>query len=520
MKKGTGFILAVLLAVMLVPQAVYGANPADSRNIRVQAPVQSGASGRINITEAEVTIGIPSDGMVADFNAIIPWYADYYISDVQWYDENDQRYLVVGSGDKYMEGHSYTVSISLTADDGYQFAQDVSVNFNYGLQAETRRFANISDPSYCFMLLVRYTFVVPSTTIRQVEATITPAVAGAVPQRYVEIPTDANYHYASMYWYDATDNRNLGEDEVFQAGHFYAAHIILKPDTGYKFGYDCEGQVNGVRKAVWVMDEESVRLSGDWTPASRGKGWYQVDGYWFYNDTLNHPLTGSQKIGGNYYLFNDSGAMLTGMQYVDGTFKYYDPVTGARARGWTYVEGYDGEWKWHYADAYGVFVTGWRKIDGKWYYFDYNSCMVTDMQLINGKYYRFNSNGAMTTGWWQFRGSWFYFGDDGAMVTGWKQIEGEWYYFSESGVMAVGWITVNGKTYYFKKSGAMAHSEYYDGLWLNADGSQTYPYQAQWKENSKGWWYGDASGWYAKNGTYKIDGKSYTFDKNGYWIAP
>ena len=157
MKKGTGFILAVLLAVMLVPQAVYGANPADSRNIRVQAPVQSGASGRINITEAEVTIGIPSDGMVADFNAIIPWYADYYISDVQWYDENDQRYLVVGSGDKYMEGHSYTVSISLTADDGYQFAQDVSVNFNYGLQAETRRFANISDPSYCFMLLVRYT---------------------------------------------------------------------------------------------------------------------------------------------------------------------------------------------------------------------------------------------------------------------------------------------------------------------------------------------------------------------------
>ena len=36
------------------------------------------------------------------------------------------------------------------------------------------------------------------------------------------------------------------------------------------------------------------------------------------------------------------------------------------------------------------------------------------------------------------------------------------------------------------------------------------------KKTKKGKRYGNASGWYAKGTTIKIDGKTYTFKKNGY----
>ena len=104
------------------------------------------------------------------------------------------------------------------------------------------------------------------------------------------------------------------------------------------------------------------------------------------------------------------------------------------------------------------------------------------------------------------------------MITGWKQISAKWYYFESSGVMATGWKTISGKTYFFKSGGEMAAKEWCGGYYLNSDGTWTYKYKASWKQDAKGWWYGDTSGWYAKNTTITIDGKSYTFNANGYWV--
>ena len=69
-----------------------------------------------------------------------------------------------------------------------------------------------------------------------------------------------------------------------------------------------------------------------------------------------------------------------------------------------------------------------------------------------------------------------------------------------------------------KPNGAMAANEYYGGYWLNSNGTWSYKHQAKWLRNSKGWYYTDDTGWYAKSGTYKIDGKDYAFNDSGYWI--
>ena len=60
--------------------------------------------------------------------------------------------------------------------------------------------------------------------------------------------------------------------------------------------------------------------------------------------------------------------------------------------------------------------------------------------------------------------------------------------------------------------------EWADGIWYGKNGFRTlsHPNKAKWKENKKGRWYEDSSGWYPKNCWQKIDGEWYYFDSDGY----
>ena len=356
--------------------------------------------------------------------------------------------------------------------------------------------------------------------IASFSAAITPAVTGAYPDYVALIPENAGYHLyrdydnpQGVYWYDRTEGRIIQAYEVFLAGHAYTVNLLLEADSGYGFPGTCGGTLNGTAGSIERVSDTLVRVSRTWVASGGLTGWYRQDGFWFYNDTADEPCTGFWKIGGKWYYFNASGGMQTGYQFADGMNRYFDPKTGAMVRGWTKV----GE-VWHYADAYGVFVRGWRKLDGLWYYFDGDTAMVTGWQVIGGKRYYFNASGAMATGWKKTGGSWYFFTENGYLVSGWKQIDGSWYFFNSAGVMQTGWKTLYGKTYYLKPSGAMAANEWCGGYWLNADGRWTYPYRASWKQDSRGWRYIDTGGWYARNASYVIDGKTYTFNASGYLI--
>ena len=100
----------------------------------------------------------------------------------------------------------------------------------------------------------------------------------------------------------------------------------------------------------------------------------------------------------------------------------------------------------------------------------------------------------------------------------WMNISGSWYHYDAEGLLETGWKKIGNKWYYFKISGAMAASEYVHGYWLGAGGVWSWPHRASWKKDKDGWWYGDTSGWYAKNTACVIDGKKYYFDGKGYLI--
>ncbi|MBR3643439.1 MAG: hypothetical protein IKN57_08035, partial [Parasporobacterium sp.] len=94
---------------------------------------------------------------------------------------------------------------------------------------------------------------------------------------------------------------------------------------------------------------------------------------------------------------------------------------------------------WYYADSSGNLVTGWQYINGKWYYFDKAFRMYADgVYEIGSKHYYFYPSGAMGIGWIAYTYDfgdgtdhtiWYYADSSGALISGWRWINGAWYYF-------------------------------------------------------------------------------------------
>ncbi|MBR6172807.1 MAG: hypothetical protein IKQ49_06505 [Eubacterium sp.] len=157
-----------------------------------------------------------------------------------------------------------------------------------------------------------------------------------------------------------------------------------------------------------------------------------------------------------------------------------------------------------YADSKGWYVKNqWLRIDEKWYFFDQDGIMETD---------------AFREGW--------YLKEDGSCdgtgkKAGWrKDAKGWWYSLRDGEYLKDTWQKIDGRWYYFKKDGYMAQNEYVQGYWLGNSGAWTYRYKASWKKDKTGWYYSDPAGWYAKNRSFTIDGKKYTFDAKGYCVNP
>lgn len=248
-------------------------------------------------------------------------------------------------------------------------------------------------------------------------------------------------------------------------------------------------------------------------------GWYQkTNGNWYYYLPSGKRASGWQLINGKWYFFNDSGIMLTGRRKINGSY-YLLSASGAMFIGW--YKDSDGDWYYYLPN--GKEATGWQQINGKWYYFDEWGTMVTGWQQINGVDYLFTASGAMFTGWYKDSyGLWYYYLPSGREATGWQKIGGKWYYFNTKTCEMYcdsRPLTIAKKGYIFDGNGAMLGEA---GGWVK--GRNGHKYYAEkggslvkgWKKISGKWYYFDTSGYNMyRSGTYKINKKSYKFDKNG-----
>lgn len=174
-----------------------------------------------------------------------------------------------------------------------------------------------------------------------------------------------------------------------------------------------------------------------------------------------------------------------------------------------------GEW---YREASGFWPTGWARLPKNgadhWFWFNASGYMATGWQILKWSkgtnwFYFDLKTGAMTTGWqklaWSKGTNWFYFDTSGAMLTGWKHMEKDgkagWYYLDEkTGAMRVGWLYHNGYWYLLGEDGCMVTG------WVTYKGRQCYLEPVS----------GRNQGHCYVSCTEAIDGKTYSFDADGY----
>ena len=277
---------------------------------------------------------------------------------------------------------------------------------------------------------------------------------------------------------------------------------------------------------------------------------------WFYTDKRGICYTGWQKIGGKWYWFADKdnielksgpetdieysiGQMVTGVQQINDKVYLFDESGAWLGKSGWYADEREYATDWYYINSNGTCTVGWQKIGGKWYWFDEYGVMKTGQQNIRGKNYFFKTSGALAdkAGWQSIKNdtetSWYYTDKNGICYTGWQKIGGKWYWFSTDdenwrsiGKMVTANQTFNNKTYLFDENGALIEKAGWHkakGLWFCTDKNGVC--FIGWKKLGGKWYYFDPENYYYSErgamitGTEYIDGKEYTFDKNGVWIA-
>ena len=365
-----------------------------------------------------------------------------------------------------------------------------------------------------------------------------------VSDSFPDIPTVSEKWYKEDgYWkYRLSDNQMA---------------IGWKKINGVYYFFNGQGQMQADR---WLhLKDSKEKIDGNWyylkkDGSMQESGWFKHDGAWYYI-TWSGARTYNElaEIGGQKYLFDKDGKMLTGLQVFNGkkmlfasngslqaqgrasswqklgsSWYYYDEdgirsvgkkningttyyfnQNGIMQTGWSLIEGH-----WNYFASSGAMKTGWVKDKDTWYYLDKDGVMLTGLQEINGSRYYLNASGAMQTGWKWLDNHYYYFTSSGAMKTGWLKDKDIWYYLDKDGVMLTGLQEINGSRYYLNASGAMQTG----WKWLD----NHYYYFASSGAMKTGWfqdngrkYYLDTENGQMATGLYKVDDQSYYFDANG-----
>ncbi len=161
----------------------------------------------------------------------------------------------------------------------------------------------------------------------------------------------------------------------------------------------------------------------------RVKGSLFVDGGWYRFDLSDgHMLTGWQDIDGKRYFYGDDGAMLFKNQFLGGSWYWFDMNEGFM---WTGSANIYGRW-YRYDLSDGHMLTGSQYIDGHWYRYEpVEGYMLFGSQYIDGHWYWYDlAAGMMLTGSQYIYGDWYWYDlAAGYMHTGFTYIYGKWYWY-------------------------------------------------------------------------------------------
>ena len=188
----------------------------------------------------------------------------------------------------------------------------------------------------------------------------------------------------------------------------------------------------------WVEDGEGKHWVDNGSFAVNKEVRDPSTGKWYYFDSEGRMVSDSDvwlDEGQKWVRYGDDGAMVKGEDHrvspVDGQWHwwYFDPYTGAMAKGLTDIPSGTGSKTVLYDEACGWMLYGEQCVSGNWYLFNgYTGEMTRDSDV-----------------WLDEGQKWVRYGDDGAMVKGEDHrvspVDGQWhwwYFDPYTGAMAKG----------------------------------------------------------------------------------
>ncbi|MCR5149099.1 MAG: hypothetical protein K6C35_09070 [Eubacterium sp.] len=238
-------------------------------------------------------------------------------------------------------------------------------------------------------------------------------------------------------------------------------------------------------------------------------GWATVNGKkYYFSKTTGAAFTGTNKIGGYYYVFASNGVMLHDRYFKNSEGKRFYLLSNGRAAVGLYEYEVSGvKYKSYFNGDGTVFTGGLKKIDtDNWYYFKSSGYAATGgfFKGADGKYYYAYADGRLKhNGWTTVGGRKYYLSkSNAACLTGLKSVGGYDYYFADNGVLQTNYYlkTKDGKQYYFKANGRSVTGI---ASYTNSSGVKVLSYF-------------NGDGTIAKETFKESDGKLYYLKSNGY----
>lgn len=233
---------------------------------------------------------------------------------------------------------------------------------------------------------------------------------------------------------DKSVNSSQDSDKDLQA-------VTVKPDiestkptendtNEQKVTYSVQAETRAVVKNGWVDGKyyiNNVAATGFYTVSNK-----------FYRFVDGVKQTGWQtRLNQNdWYYFGTDGVALSGLQHLDGGYKYFDASYVQTKNAWRTT----GQNRWYFLNSYdGKAVIGLQQLDGGYKYFDNNGIQA--------------KNDWRTTGQnrWYFLSSY-----DGKAVTGLQVLDGRTKYFDDNGIQV--------KNQWRNLPGRSIHTNSYDGV--------------------------------------------------------
>lgn len=209
-----------------------------SSTARINANVQV----RRTLTKLAAHINTPEAGRNPSYQVYVPTdeaMAFGGSAGVSWYDITAGKTL--SSGDSFVAGHRYRVTLKLEANASFVFQTNSSgtPNLTTTLNGYTVTPKKVSGQSGGRVLEISYDFSACPNMINHLEVSISPPYAGRTVSNNAVLGSNTYqvYDYEDI-WYDKTTKKFMSSTDKFIDGHHYSLELWIKAASGYVFNTD------------------------------------------------------------------------------------------------------------------------------------------------------------------------------------------------------------------------------------------------------------------------------------------